>query len=142
MSGPTLLAPERVRALLADGGRTLAESGKQKAMSVAGLPEWFAARTPGPPEQYVLTPVVRITPQLAEELLARNTFNRKPSQRKIRRYAAMMRDGEWQLNGEPLKFSAAGRLLDGQSRLQAVALRRGAPIPPLAGVPKLEGGRP
>lgn len=63
---------------------------------------------------------VEVTPQLAAEWLKFNVGNRKPSGPKIRRFARMMAEGRWSLNGEMLKFGASGRLLDGQSRLQAI----------------------
>lgn len=65
--------------------------------------------------------VCLVTPALAKAWLdAHNKGNRKPSRRKILRFAAMMQDGVWDLNGEALKFSRTGKLLDGQSRLMAI----------------------
>jgi hypothetical protein len=66
------------------------------------------------------TYAVRVTPALARSWLLLNQGNRKPSRAKILRFAAAMRAGKWQLNGETIKLSLSGRLLDGQSRLQAV----------------------
>jgi hypothetical protein len=70
---------------------------------------------------------VRVTPALAQSWLQLNQGNRRASQAKIRRFAAAMAAGKWTLNGESIKFSASGRLLDGQSRLQAVTLA-GVPV--------------
>lgn len=70
---------------------------------------------------------VRVTPALAKSWLQLNQGNRRASQAKIRRFAAAMGAGKWTLNGETIKFSASGRLLDGQSRLQAVTLA-GKPV--------------
>ncbi|MEQ9823454.1 MAG: hypothetical protein ABQ298_03635 [Puniceicoccaceae bacterium] len=123
---PIGLTPDRVRAVLADGGRSLVE-GKDPSVPKTGgvlakaspVPQWFAAE----PVRYMINPVVRVTPALATQWLSRNEGNRKPSKAKIERYAAMMRDGEWNGgNGETIKFSKLGRLLDGQSRLRAVVL--------------------
>lgn len=66
--------------------------------------------------------ICEVTPRLAQLWLANNEGNRRPSAAKVKRYAAMMRDNVWDLNGETVKFSRSGRLLDGQSRLQAVVM--------------------
>jgi hypothetical protein len=66
------------------------------------------------------TYLVQVTPQIAEAWLAFNQGNRKPSRTKIRRFAAAMARGQWAQNGETVKFSVSGRLLDGQSRLMAI----------------------
>lgn len=81
---------------------------------------------------------VEVTPALAASWLQLNHGNRKPSRAKIRRFAAAMAGGRWSLNGETIKFSASGRLLDGQSRLQAV-IESGVPVPleVRAGLPDL-----
>lgn len=63
-----------------------------------------------------------ITPEMAAEWLAHNTHNRAMKWSKVGAYADDIRDGRWRLNGEAIKFSSAGRLLDGQNRLQAVIL--------------------
>lgn len=71
--------------------------------------------------------VVQVTPQMAKEWLERansHGFNRRLKRRAVERYAADMRAGRWQLNGEPIIFGDAGGgdvlLLDGQHRLHAV----------------------
>lgn len=68
------------------------------------------------------TQIVDVTPQLADEMLKRNTSNRPLNEKRAGTYARDMRDGNWQLNGESLKFSRNGLLLDGQHRLRAVQL--------------------
>lgn len=116
-----VMTPERVRELLQDGGKSLFEAGASKAPKLptgGQVPEWFTGKA----HAYSVNVVAEITPQLATDLLERNERNRKPSQPKIKRYAAMLLDDQWDLNGETLKFSESGRLLDGQSRLQAVIL--------------------
>ena len=65
---------------------------------------------------------VEVTPAIAERWLTFNQANRSPSKAKIKRFAASMKSGRWVLNGETVKFSVSGRLLDGQSRLMAVIL--------------------
>ena len=66
---------------------------------------------------YHIEPSVLITPELAAQWLARNTRNRNPKTEAIGRYAEDMRSGNWRLNGEAIKFSRTGVLLDGQNRL-------------------------
>ncbi|MCM2304927.1 MAG: hypothetical protein NDJ72_09510 [Elusimicrobia bacterium] len=67
---------------------------------------------------------VAVGPPLASAWLQLNHGNRRPSRAKIRRFAAAMAAGKWSLNGETVKFSATGRLLDGQSRLEAIVQAR------------------
>jgi hypothetical protein len=64
--------------------------------------------------------LVRISPATASSWLKLNKGNRVPSNAKIRRFAAQMRDRLWKENGETIKFSKTGRLIDGQSRLMAI----------------------
>jgi hypothetical protein len=61
---------------------------------------------------------MRITPSMAEVMLAWNTRNRPPSGKTIKKYADQMRDGRWHYTGVPIIFST-DRLLDGQNRLYA-----------------------
>lgn len=61
-----------------------------------------------------------ITPDTARELLSFNTHNRPVRGRVVAAYAADIRGGKWQANGESIKFAADGTLLDGQHRLYAV----------------------
>lgn len=63
---------------------------------------------------------VKINPQIAEDMLSRNTHNRKLNGSVVRAYAKSMRDGEWQLSPEPISFYKSGDLRDGQHRLSAV----------------------
>lgn len=63
-----------------------------------------------------------ITPLKAQMWLETQTSNRACSRSTVRRYAAAIRRGEWELNGEAIKFDPAGKLIDGQHRLNAVVL--------------------
>ena len=69
----------------------------------------------------VRSEVVTITPQLAAKLLEQNTGNRKVSKTNYDSILESMRSGEWVLNGESIKISKNGRILDGQHRLMAAA---------------------
>ena len=71
--------------------------------------------------------MVTVTPDLAQEWLGHNTRNRGLKNSKIEQYARDIAGGRWRVTGEAIKFSAAGRLLDGQNRLHAV-IRADKPI--------------
>lgn len=60
-----------------------------------------------------------IRPDDAKRLLENNTLNRSISDRTVNAIARDMKNGDWVLNGESIKISTAGRLLDGQHRLSA-----------------------
>jgi hypothetical protein len=57
---------------------------------------------------------------LAQELLDRNTHNRNIRDYMVELFARDMAAGRWQMNGETIKVSKTGVLLDGQHRLLAV----------------------
>ena len=61
-----------------------------------------------------------ITPGKAEEILNGNRRNRKISPKRVAILSAQMTSGAWQMNGESIKISDTGALLDGQHRLAAV----------------------
>jgi hypothetical protein len=63
--------------------------------------------------------VVEVTPELAEEWLQKNTFNRKRSNVLVDFYAEIMMADQWRLNGEPIIFDRTGKLQSGQHRLWA-----------------------
>lgn len=61
-----------------------------------------------------------ITPDIARALLTLNTGNRKLTPGVVERYAEDMRKGLWVFNGDAIRQSVSGRILDGQHRLHAV----------------------
>lgn len=65
--------------------------------------------------------VIEITPALAKEWLDRNTHNRNLRERVVNGYATDMLAGAWVEDGQSIKFSTTGVLLDGQHRLSAIA---------------------
>lgn len=72
--------------------------------------------------------VETITPELAQKYLKRNVDNyRRISKSKVNQYAAEMKAGKWQNNGEGIMFSADGKLKNGQHRLAAI-LAAGIPV--------------
>lgn len=64
--------------------------------------------------------VTTVTPAMAEEWLGKNGGNRNVRDAKVKMLAADMRDGNWLLTGEAIKFDWTGRLIDGQHRLLAI----------------------
>lgn len=68
----------------------------------------------------VVVEEVTITPVLAELWLQKNSHNRPISAGTVNIYARDMMAGNWQANGETIKFSTSGTLLDGQHRLTAI----------------------
>lgn len=65
---------------------------------------------------------IDVTPALAEKWLRQNTHNRNLRDKVVLTYARDMEAGHWAENGEAIKFAADGTLLDGQHRLNAIAL--------------------
>lgn len=63
---------------------------------------------------------VIVTPQMARKFLDSMVGNRVPSKSRCAVYAADMRNGRWELNGETIKFDKYGRMIDGQHRMLAV----------------------
>lgn len=68
----------------------------------------------------IKTEVVKVDHELAMKWLEHNIDNRKIDQRRVVKYANMMRSKLWKLNGESIIFSKSGKLLNGQHRLWAV----------------------
>jgi len=61
-----------------------------------------------------------VTPELAESYMKMNTFNRPLNVRRIAAIVNAMDRGEWVDNGDAIRFSKTGALLDGQHRLAAI----------------------
>jgi hypothetical protein len=60
-----------------------------------------------------------VTPDLARDWTVLNTRNRPVRYTKVAQYARDMSAGKWLLNGETIKISTDGTILDGQHRLYA-----------------------
>lgn len=71
-------------------------------------------------EAKIIAEVVKITPEVATKMLANNIKNRNVSRRSVERLVYTLKSGQWRLNGETVKVSDIGRLIDGQHRLTAV----------------------
>lgn len=66
------------------------------------------------------TSVVVVDQMIALDWLTSNTHNRPLRKDAVQKLAEDMRNGRWMDNGETIKFSAEGVLLDGQHRLMAI----------------------
>jgi len=66
------------------------------------------------------TEVREISPKIAAEMLKRNPNNRNLSKPHVNFLAREMMFGNWMFDGQPIRFSEAGGLLDGQHRLSAI----------------------
>ncbi len=64
--------------------------------------------------------VRRITPEIAKEILASNTGNRRIRSTVVSRYADEMAAGTWSLTHQGIAIDRHGNLLDGQHRLSAI----------------------
>lgn len=65
--------------------------------------------------------VVSMTPEIAADLLRRNSNNRPIRDVITNNYLADMRAGKWKYAGDPIRLDEDGTLLDGQHRLTAMA---------------------
>jgi hypothetical protein len=64
--------------------------------------------------------LVKVTPIMACNMLGNNINNRNISKRRVATYAQHIKNGDWQINGEAIKLTKDGTLLDGQHRLHAI----------------------
>lgn len=78
------------------------------------------------PATTVKAKMVTLTPELAEQLLARNTHNRTVSRPRVAQYAADMRAGHWAFNGEAIKITAS----TASRRPPTPTQSRRSPMPP------------
>ena len=61
-----------------------------------------------------------ISPEMATALLSNNNINRPLSHQTVTRYSRLLTRREWKYNGEAIKVSITGQLIDGQHRLHAI----------------------
>ncbi len=71
--------------------------------------------------------VEEVSPDRASQFLSMNGVNRNLRKSHVTFLAGAMLRGEWELNGEAIKFTKDGRLIDGQHRLNAI-VQAGVPI--------------
>ena len=67
-----------------------------------------------------LPKIVTITPEMATALLEKNTNNRPLNEMHVKRLVRQIEDGKWKFNGDTIKISDEGAVLDGQHRLWAI----------------------
>lgn len=63
--------------------------------------------------------IMSITPDIAANWLEHNTKNRKISEPTLNKYVNALTEGSYRFNGDAIRFSVDGRLLDAQHRLTA-----------------------
>ena len=66
------------------------------------------------------TELLTITPEMALDMLSKNSSNRKVRNSRVQFYAEQMKHGNWHLTGQTITFDKNGQLLDGQHRLYAL----------------------
>lgn len=64
--------------------------------------------------------LVKVTPEIAMQLLSINVSNRPMNQKTVDYYSKQMKDGLWTLSGQTISVSDKNTLLDGQHRCAAV----------------------
>lgn len=64
--------------------------------------------------------VITLTPEMAASLLEHNQLNRPLSDQHVKRIADQIISGNWKFNGDTIKVSSDGEVLDGQHRLWAI----------------------
>lgn len=65
--------------------------------------------------------VVKVTPELARRLIEKSNYgNRKVRTGVVKKYAKIMKNGDWRFSPETISISKSGRLLNGQHRMLAV----------------------
>ncbi len=62
-----------------------------------------------------------ITPELAREMLAKNTRNRTMNMVYVKKLASEIKAGRWKMNGDTIRFNG-NILIDGQHRLEAISM--------------------
>ena len=75
----------------------------------------------------ITTEIITLTPEMAKELLSKNSDNRPLSQSTVSKYTQAIKRGEWMLNGEPIIIFSNGNIASGQHRCHAV-IAAGLPI--------------
>lgn len=103
--------PEQIHTLFPDAGQEV---------EVRRMRAWLAERINRALDEGLITEEVMITPVLARVMLERNPGNRNLRAAGVERLATDIRNDDWALNGESIKFSECGWVNDGQHRLNAI----------------------
>ena len=89
---------------------------------LSALSEKLAADEYQDASHHVRSSVVTLTAKEAQKLLAKNTHNRTVREELVYLYASEIQEGRWLFNGEAIKISRTGVILDGQHRLLALSI--------------------
>ncbi len=68
------------------------------------------------------TRIEDVTPEMARDILARNTHNRSIRARHVTSLVKDLKAGKWCMNGDTICIAEDGTLIDGQHRLTAVVI--------------------
>jgi len=68
-----------------------------------------------------------VGPDLATALLGNNPINRRVAKANLEKMVRIITSGEWKMNGDTIRFTSTGILLDGQHRLMAIE-KTGIPV--------------
>ncbi|MFJ8434340.1 hypothetical protein ACIQ9P_23850 [Kitasatospora sp. NPDC094019] len=82
---------------------------------------------PEEPDEDAVPQKLKVTPEIAEIFLSRNSVNRRLDKSHVQALVEAILRGEWQLTHQGIGFDRSGRLLDGQHRLHAI-VEAGVPV--------------
>lgn len=70
----------------------------------------------------IKTEIVTVTPAMAEKWITKTNNVRGLNEYRAKEMGEQMAKGDWELNGESIKFDTTGNLIDGQHRLRAAII--------------------
>jgi hypothetical protein len=70
--------------------------------------------------QHLNSGFMDITPKIANEFLDMNIHNRDVTPKNLKRYKHAMSQNRWKINGDSIRFTKSGRMIDGQHRLLSI----------------------
>ncbi len=92
-----------------------------KQNKLSSLAELSKLKEPKEKFKEISSKIEFITPQIAREILAKNSNNRALKPSLVKYYMREIANGKWDVNGESIKIATDGALLDGQHRLEAIS---------------------
>lgn len=72
--------------------------------------------------------ICTVTPELARSWMEKNIGNRPKYPSNTKKLVTAINAGKWKMTGDPIRFSASGKLIDGQHRLMAI-IETGKQVP-------------
>jgi len=108
-----------------NGGRRNSRERSQRTQRVLGLMRLWKYENETNEIKPIETTTMKIelrtiTPEMAQKMLLLNFGNRGLSEKGVAKLVKVIKLGRWQVNGDVIRFSPEGRLLDGQHRLTAI----------------------